>query len=107
MAPIAERCPFCRRDAWTQPWAEHPGWLDVDCPVCGRYRVERLFWVAAHFKLARRPAAYRALARWLAEGGARAEPPEIPFEGWESVARPSPGRPGPPEPEPGRKEERP
>ena len=63
-----------------------PGWLEVECPVCGLYRVERQFWITAHFKKARQPVLYRRLAWWLEESRPRAEPPEIPFEGWESVA---------------------
>jgi hypothetical protein len=75
-----ERCRFCRREIDLREWADRPGWLEIDCPVCGRYRVDRRFWAAAHFKQARRPARYRALARWLAEG--RDRPP---FEDWESL----------------------
>jgi hypothetical protein len=60
--------------------------LEIECPVCGLYRVERQFWVTAHFKKVRQPVLYRRLAWWLAESRERAQPPEIPFEGWEGVA---------------------
>lgn len=86
MALDDERCCFCRRAVLVQEWTARPGWLEIECPVCGRYRVERQFWVTAHFKKARQPVLYRRLAWWLAESRPRAEPPEIPFEGWERVA---------------------
>ena len=86
MALDDERCCFCRRAVRVQEWTVRPGWLEVECPVCGLYRVERQFWVTAHFKKARQPVLYRRLAWWLAESRDRAQPPEIPFEGWERVA---------------------
>jgi hypothetical protein len=86
MALDDERCCFCRRAVRVQEWTARPGWLEVECPVCGLYRVERRFWVTAHFKKARQPVLYRRLAWWLAESRDRAQPPEIPFEGWEGVA---------------------
>src|SRR5262249_9534540 len=63
-----------------------PGLAGDRVPVCGLYRVERQFWVTAHFKKVRQPVLYRRLAWWLAESGDRAEPLEIAFEGWEGVA---------------------
>jgi hypothetical protein len=86
-----DRCCFCRREVLIREWAERRGWLEVECPVCGLYRAERQFWVAAHFKKARKPVLYRRLARWLAERPDRGEPPEIPAEGWETVALPHDG----------------
>lgn len=86
MALDDERCCFCRRAVAPREWSTRPGWLEIECPVCGLYRVERLFWMTAHFKKARRPVLYRRLARWLEESRNRAEPPEIPFDGWENVA---------------------
>jgi hypothetical protein len=86
-----ERCRFCRREIALRDWVDRAGWLEVDCPVCGRYRVERRFWAAAHFKQARSPARYRSLARWLAGDRDRPRPPEIPFEGWEELAEPPAG----------------
>jgi hypothetical protein len=80
-----ERCCFCRRPVALREWTDRPGWLEVECPTCGLFRVERQFWVAAHFQKARRPVLYRQLARWLEDGRARARPPEIPFEGWDTV----------------------
>jgi hypothetical protein len=91
MALDDERCRFCRREVVIQEWAERRGWLEVECPTCGVYRAELQFWVAAHFKKARKPTVYRNLARWLAEHPNRVEPPEIPFEGWETVAVPRNG----------------
>jgi hypothetical protein len=85
MALDDERCCFCRRPVAIEEWTARPGWLAVECPVCGAYRVERQFWVTAHFKKAREPVRYRRLAAWLAESRPRARPPEIPFEGWERV----------------------
>ena len=58
----------------------------IECPICRVYRVERQFWVTAHFKKARQPVLYRRLARWLEERGEGGDPPEIPFEGWERLA---------------------
>jgi hypothetical protein len=86
MALDDERCCFCRRAVVPREWVVRPGWLEIQCPVCGLYRVERQFWVTAHFKKARQPVLYRRLARWLEESRDRAVPPEIPFEGWETVA---------------------
>ena len=86
MALDDERCCFCRSEMLMREWAARRGWLEVECPVCGLYRVERQFWVTAHFKKARQPVLYRRLAWWLAESRDRAQPPEIPFEGWEGVA---------------------
>jgi hypothetical protein len=91
MALDDERCYFCRRPVLVAEWRARPGWLEIECPVCGPYRVERQFWVTAHFKKARDPVRYRRLAWWLEECRNRAEPPEIPFEGWEVVAAPPPG----------------
>ena len=91
MALDDERCCFCRREVLIREWADRRGWLEVECPVCGLYRAERQFWVAAHFKKARQPVLYRSLARWLAEHRGRPQPPEIPFEGWDAVAAPPPG----------------
>ena len=90
MALDDERCCFCRHAVLVWEWADRPGWLEVECPVCGLYRVERQFWVAAHFKRARQPVRYRSLAWWLAEHRDRALPPEIPFEGWDTVVGPHP-----------------
>jgi hypothetical protein len=83
-----ERCCFCRSRIALREWDDRPGWLDVECPACGRYRVERLFWLTAHYKKARQPVVYRRLARWLEATRGRADPPEIPVEGWEGVAPP-------------------
>jgi hypothetical protein len=83
-----ERCRFCRSRIRLQNWPEEPGWLEVECPTCGRYRVERRFWLTAHFKKARQPVLYRRLAWWLEETRDRETPPDIPFEGWERVAPP-------------------
>ena len=91
MARDDERCCFCRQEIRIDAWADHPGWLEVECPVCGLYRVERQFWVAAPYRRARKPVLYRALARWLEEHRERPQPPEIPFDGWEEIA----GPPGP------------
>ena len=91
MALDDERCRFCRQEVLIRDWADRQGWLEVECRVCGLYRAERQFWVAAHFKKARKPVLYRSLAHWLAEHRDRAEPPEIPFEGWETVAVPRDG----------------
>ena len=88
MAIDDERCCFCRRPVRVEVWAARPGWLAIECPVCGPYRVERQFWVTAHFKKARQPVLYRRLAAWLGESPGRVPPPEIPFEGWEEVAGP-------------------
>jgi hypothetical protein len=82
MALADERCCFCRRAVLVREWTTRQGWLEVECHVCGLYRVERRFWVTAHFKKARQPVLYRRLAWWLAES----RTPEIPFEGWEIVA---------------------
>ena len=65
MALDDERCCFCRREIGIREWAARPGWLEVECPVCGLFRVERQFWVTAHFKKARKPVLYRQLAWWL------------------------------------------
>jgi len=89
MALDDERCCFCRRVVRPQEWTDRPGWLEVECPICGLFRAERQFWVAAHFQKARKPVLYRRLAQWLAEDRDRARPPEIPFEGWDTVAGPS------------------
>jgi hypothetical protein len=86
LPPEEERCCFCRSRIRIEEWAARPGWLEVDCPVCGRYRVERQFWLTAHYKKARQPVRYRALARWLEATRERPAPPEIPFEGWERLA---------------------
>lgn len=86
MAWDGEYCCFCRRVAQVREWTARLGWLEVDCPVCGRYRVERQFWAAAHFKRARQPVLYRRMAQRVAESQGRAEPLEIPFEGWELIA---------------------
>ena len=88
MAIDDERCCFCRRAIEAREWAARPGWLAIECPVCGPYRVERQFWVTAHYKKARQPVLYRRLAAWLAAAPGRVPPPEIPFEGWETVAGP-------------------
>ena len=85
MALDDERCCFCRRVVLPREWADRPGWLEVECPICGLFRAERQFWVAAHFQKARKPVLYRRLAQWLAEDRDRARPPEIPFEGWDTV----------------------
>ena len=61
-------------------------------PAAASIGVERQFWVTAHFKKARQPVLYRHLAWWLAEFRDRAQPPEIPFEGWETVAGSRGGR---------------
>lgn len=89
-----EHCGFCWRAAVVREWADRPGWLEVECPVCGPYRVERRFWVTAHLKKARNPRGFRSLAGWLAEHRERDWLPEIPFEGWEAVVPPS-DAPGP------------
>jgi hypothetical protein len=86
MAIDDERCCFCRRPVAVHEWAARPGWLEIECPICRVYRVERQFWVTAHFKKARQPVLYRRLARWLEERGEGGDPPEIPFEGWERLA---------------------
>jgi hypothetical protein len=91
MAPEDDRCCFCRREVRIREWADRPGWLDVECPVCGHYRIERQFWIAAPFRRARKPAAYRTLAHWLEAHRDRAAPVEIPFDGWEAVAVPRSG----------------
>jgi hypothetical protein len=83
-----ERCCFCRSKIVIREWDARPGWLEVECPACGRYRTERQFWLTAHYKKARQPVLYRQLAWWLAETRDRPELPEIPFEGWERVAPP-------------------
>jgi hypothetical protein len=88
MALDDERCCFCRCAVEPREWAARPGWLEIECRTCGRYRVERQFWLTAHFKKARQPVQYRRLAAWLAETPARNAPPEIPFEGWDRVASP-------------------
>jgi hypothetical protein len=80
-----ERCQFCRHDVTIQEWPERLGWLEVRCEVCGLYRTERQFWMAAKLKKARQPVLFQRLGRWLAEHRERAEPPEIPFEGWETL----------------------
>ena len=85
MALDDERCCFCRRVVLPREWADRPGWLEVACPLCGLFRVERQFWLTAHFRKARKPVLYRRLAQWLAEDRDRARPPEIPFEGWDTV----------------------
>jgi hypothetical protein len=72
-------------------WSARPGWLEVHCPVCGRYRVEREFWLTAHFKKARQPVVYRRLAWWLEATRDRPEPVEIPVDGWDRVAPLAPG----------------
>ena len=86
MALDDERCCFCRSAVTVREWTARRGWLAIECPVCGLYRVERQFWLTAHFKKVRQPVLYRRLAWWLAESRDRAQPPEIPFEGWEGVA---------------------
>ena len=86
MALDDERCCFCRRPVGVREWTTRPGWLEIECPVCHLYRVERQFWITAHFKKAREPVLYRRLARWLEERPADGDPPEIPFEGWEQLA---------------------
>ena len=96
MALDDERCCFCRREVVIREWADRRGWLEVECPVCGLYRAERQFWVTAHFKKARQPVLYRGLARWLEEHRDRAQPPEIPFEGWDTVAAAHGGVSAPP-----------
>ena len=95
MALDDERCCFCRRAVLVGEWPARPGWLEIECPVCGLYRVERQFWLTAHYKKAREPVLYRRLARWLEESRDRAQPPEIPFEGWERVAGIERGAPEP------------
>ncbi len=90
-----EFCCFCRREAAIREWEARRGWLEVDCPVCGRFRAERQFWVAAHLKRARKPVLFRSLAHWLADHRERATAPEIPFEGWETVAAGPGGADGP------------
>jgi hypothetical protein len=87
-----EFCCFCRREATVGDWADHRGWLEVECAHCGVFRAERQFWVAAHLKKARQPVLFRALAHWLADHRERTVPPEIPFEGWEAVAAALDGR---------------
>ena len=72
MALDDERCCFCRRPVEVAEWTARPGWLEIECPVCGLYRVERQFWSTAHFKKAREPVLYRRLARWLEESRDRA-----------------------------------
>jgi hypothetical protein len=81
-----ERCCFCRSKVELREEPVRPGWIDVTCPVCGPYRVERQFWLTAHFRKARQPLLYRRLAWWLEGSRDRSEPPEIPFDGWERVA---------------------
>jgi len=88
MAWDGEYCCFCRRVAQVRAWTARPGWLEAECPTCGRFRVERQFLVAAHFIRARQPALYRRLAQRVAESQGRDEPLEIPFEGWETIAGP-------------------
>jgi hypothetical protein len=83
-----EHCGLCWRAAVVREWAERPGWLEVDCPACGPFRVERRFWVAAHLKKARSPVAFRGLVGWLAEHRQRDWRPEIPFDDWEGVVPP-------------------
>jgi hypothetical protein len=87
-----EFCCFCRREATVGDWADRRGWLEVECPHCGAFRAERQFWVAAHLKRARQPVLFRALAHWLADHRERTVAPEIPFEGWETVAAALDGR---------------
>jgi len=86
MALDDERCCFCRRPVGVREWTTRPGWLEIECPVCHLYRVERQFWITAHFKKARQPVLYRRLARWLEEPREGVDPPEIAFEGWEQLA---------------------
>ena len=86
MALDDERCCFCRRPVGVREWTARPGWLEIECPVCRLYRVERQFWVTSHFKKARQPVLYRRLARWLEEPREGTDPPEIPFEGWDKLA---------------------
>ena len=91
MALDDERCCFCRRAVTVREWTARRGWLEIECPVCDFYRVERQFWLTAHFKKVRQPVQFRRLAWWLADPRDRAQPPEIPFEGWETVAGPRSG----------------
>jgi hypothetical protein len=86
MAWEEESCCFCRRPAPVREWPARAGWLEVECRTCGRYRVDRRFWAAAHFKRARQPALYRRLAQKVLESRERIEPVEIPYEGWETIA---------------------
>ncbi len=70
MALDDERCCFCRRPVAVAEWLARPGWLEIECPVCRLYRVERQFWMTAHYKKARDPVRYRRLA-----GGSRSPGP--------------------------------
>jgi hypothetical protein len=62
MALDDERCRFRRRAVTVPEWTARRGWLEIECPVCGLYRVERQFRVTAHFKKVRQPFLYRRLA---------------------------------------------